>query len=342
MKKLAILGLGHIGRYVFDELTRTAYRNQVEVSGYDLSLGHDLSNREFLDSVVSKCDGVLASTPFFLNKSIAESCAIHNVDYFDLTESVEVTNYVRSLNSNSRFVTQCGLAPGMVSIIANSMAQKFDVVNDIEIRVGALPQNSSNHLQYYRTWNTEGLINEYIHSCPALRAGELVQLQPLQDLEQVVMNGVLLEAANTSGGIGSLAESWNGLAKNVNYKTLRYPGHWSHIKFLHDDLGLKNNFDTYVKLFNENVPVCTEDCIYILITVRGQIDGVYTARQYSKVIMSTKQHTAIQISTGSGVLCVIDAWSAGVLNHMHGWIAQEHIPDQGIFSSQYFQPYMVS
>jgi hypothetical protein len=58
--------------------------------------------------------------------------------------------------------------------------------------------------------------------------------------------------------------------------------------------------------------------------------------------MSTKQHTAIQISTGSGVLCVLDAWSAGDLNHMHGWIAQEHIPDKGIFSSQYIQPYMVS
>lgn len=333
MKKLAILGLGHIGKFVYDELKNNS--NFQTVDGYDLQLGHNLSDKTLLENIIPNYDGVLASTPFFLNKQIAELCAKYSVDYFDLTESVEVTEYVKGLQSKNKFITQCGLAPGMVSIIANGIAKKFDKVKDIEIRVGALPANASNHLQYYRTWNTEGLINEYIHPCPALKNKELVQLDPLGDFEEVIFDGLTLEAANTSGGIGSLAKSWYGRAENVNYKTLRYPGHWNHVKFLYNDLGLKSNFDIYVKLFNENIPQCTDDVIYILITVKGQRNNVYTVDQYKKIIRPTKQHTAIQISTGHGVMAVIDVWNQGLLYQKQGWIAQEDIPLDNVWNSKY-------
>ena len=78
---------------------------------------------------------------------------LSGVDYFDLTESVDVTEYVKTLN-NAKFITQCGLAPGMVSIIANNIASEFSHVKSIQIRVGALPMNTNNHMGYYRTWNT--------------------------------------------------------------------------------------------------------------------------------------------------------------------------------------------
>lgn len=336
MKRLAVLGLGHIGSYVLEQLQAAGV---AEVHGFDLSNGYDLSDNSVLETIIPHCDGVLASTPFFLNKQIATVCAKHAVDYFDLTESVEVTDYVKNLGTSSKFITQCGLAPGMVSVIANHLASRFDSVEEIAVRVGALPKSAKNHLKYYRTWNTEGLINEYIHPCPAIRDGRMVELAPLEDREQVCVNGMNFEAANTSGGIGSLAEIWLGRAGNVNYKTLRYPGHWDHIKFLANDLGLKNNFDTYVKLFNENVPVCSDDVVYILIQVSGQRGGAYTTESYSNTIGRDGSSTAIQIATGNGVLCVIDAWLQGHLDHMTGWIAQEHLPASEIFSSLWFTPY---
>lgn len=335
MKRLAILGLGHIGSYVLERLADSG-RN---VGGYDLSNGHDLSDIAVLQKIMSSVDGVLVCTPFHLNKTIAEQCALHGVDYFDLTESVEVTDYIKSLDSASRFVTQCGLAPGMVSIIAADLAVKFDTVNDIQIRVGALSTNANNHLQYYRSWNTEGLINEYIHPCPALVDGELVALRPLQDQELVTIAGMQLEAANTSGGIGSLAESYAGRARNVNYKTLRYPGHWNHIRFLADDLGLKQNFQTYVDLFNRHVPQCDNDRVYIHISVNGYNNGRYNQQQYTKIIECSKLHTAIQIATGCGVLCVLDAWMSGALDDRNGWIAQESLPFDAVFGSRWFKPY---
>ena len=336
MKKLAILGLGHIGSYV---LTTLMGDTNLKVSGYDLFAGNDLSSREVLEEIISKQDGVLVCTPFSLNKQIAELCNKLGVDYFDLTESVEVTDYVKTLNG-ARFITQCGLAPGMVSIIANHLARQFEEVSDIEIRVGALPENANNHMGYFKTWSTEGLINEYIHRCPALKNGAMVYLEPLADQENVTLNGLQLEAANTSGGIGSLCESYFGRADNVNYKTLRYPGHWNIMRFLKDDLGLKKNFNTYVKLFNENVPQTNKDCVMILIQVKGLINYQESVRQYDKIIKSN-ENTAIQITTAGGVMAVIDSWAHGNLDHLHGWISQENLDYQKVMNSPYAACYKI-
>lgn len=335
MKKLAILGLGHIGQYVFDTLSKDS---NFVVRGYDLKTGHDLTNTELLKSIIENSEGVLASTPYFLNKQIAALCNEFYTDYFDLTESVEVTNFVKTLNG-ARFVTQCGLAPGMVSIIANNLAKQFNRVENIEIRVGALPENSNNHMSYYRTWNTEGLINEYIHPCPAIKEGNLVNLEPLTELEDIMLNGARLEAATTSGGLGSLAESYLGKAKNVNYKTLRYPGHWTMMKFLKDDLGLADNFDTYVKLFNTHVPQTDKDYVFILINVTGDINGSYQIRQYSKIVDSKVDETAIQRTTAGGVMAVLDSWGQGKLDNMNGWVKQEDLDYNSIWNSKYSNCY---
>lgn len=334
MKKLAILGLGHIGSYVLGKLREDKNFN---VQGYDLSLGHDLSDIKTLTEVISGVDGVLASTPYFLNKNIAQVCNNLGVDYFDLTESVEVTDFVKQF-TNARFVTQCGLAPGMVSIIANHLATDFDTIENIEIRVGALPQNANNHLGYYRTWNTEGLINEYIHPCPAIKNFEFTNLDPVSEFEEIILNGITLEAATTSGGLGSLAETYRGKVKNLNYKTLRYRNHWSLIKFLKDDLGLKDNFDTFVKLFNTHVPQTDKDFVYILINVSGQKGG-YKIKQYSKVIESNEFETAIQITTGNGVMSVLDIWAKDSFQNIKGWIKQEDLNYEHLKLSKYSHCY---
>lgn len=335
MKKLAILGLGHIGSYVLGKLREDKNFN---VQGYDLSLGHDLSDIKTLTEVISGVDGVLASTPYFLNKNIAQVCNNLGVDYFDLTESVEVTDFVKQF-TNARFVTQCGLAPGMVSIIANDLASNFEQVQDIEIRVGALPIYSTNHMSYYRTWSTEGLVNEYINPCPALKNGLLCSLEPLIEQETVIIDGANLEACTTSGGLGSLAESYIGKARNVTYKTLRYPGHWDHMRFLKNDLGLSDNFDIFVNLFNKQIPITNQDCVYILINVSGFIGNKLYNKQYSNVINYQNDVTAIQLTTGHGVMSVIDVWNQGLLDDKIGWIKQEEINYNLIDNSKYSRCY---
>lgn len=334
-KKLGVLGLGHIGKYVYQTLKLDS---SIMVQGYDLLLGHDLNDTSLLENIISQMDGVVACTPYFLNKKIAEICNNLCKDYFDLTESVEVTEYVKTLK-NSRFITQCGLAPGMVSVIANHLAKQLTTVDTIQIRVGALPQNANNHMSYFRTWNTHGLINEYIHKCPSLKNGQLVDLEPLGDIEQVILNGLDLEAANTSGGLGSLAISYQGIAQNVNYKTLRYKGHWQLMRFLKDDLGLKENFDTYVELFNKHIPQTNKDFVFILVNVVGLANGTKTVGQYHKIIESNEQATAIQLSTAGGVMAVIDCWNQNKLDNKLGWIKQEELDYLTIWNSKYSDCY---
>ena len=351
MKKLAILGLGHIGRYVLDTLRPLVYDGWrfSKVDGFDISSGHDLSKDAVIHRILDQYDGVLVSTPYYLNKRIAAACHETRTDYFDLTESVEVTKYISELPVNgTRFVTQCGLAPGMVSIIANNMTRRFDQVTDVKIRVGALPKYASNHLGYYRTWNTEGLINEYIHPCPGLQDRKLVSLSPLADQENIQIDGKLFEAANTSGGLGSLAETLHARGvSNANYKTLRYPGHWDHIRFLKDDLGLganQYNFDTYVKLFNAHVPATTDDIVVILISVTGYRNGELVIDFYQKQIEAAPAlgHTAIQIATGSGVLSVLDSWAGQKMIDLSGWLKQEDLDFHSIWNSQFNQCYQLA
>jgi saccharopine dehydrogenase-like NADP-dependent oxidoreductase len=335
MKKLSILGMGHIGTYVFNTLRQNP---NFYITGYDLRLGHDLSDETFLAEIIKNSDGVLASTPFFLNKTIARLCNEYGTDYFDLTESVDVTNYVKTL-TNAKFVTQCGLAPGMVNIIAHHMARQYNEVQDIEIRVGALPINANNHMGYYRTWSTEGLINEYIHPCPAVKDGRLVVLEPLTQEEIVNMGGIILEARTTSGGVGSLAETWQGRARNVNYKTLRYPGHWDLIQYLKDDLGLATNFHTFVDIFNKQIPLTVQDCVYIMIRVSGWKNGNLYTDVYSKIINHQSDITAIQLTTGCGVMAVLDSWQQGRMDHLTGWVRVEDIDYDSIWGSIYSECY---
>ncbi len=92
------------------------------------------------------------------------------------------------------------------------------------MRVGALPQHPNNVLKYSLTWSTEGLINEYGNPCQAVSDGRLVEVAPLEGLEEIEIDGTLYEAFNTSGGLGSLAETHGARSESMNYKTIRYPG----------------------------------------------------------------------------------------------------------------------
>ena len=97
-----------------------------------------------------------------------------------------------------------------------------------------------------------GLINEYGNLCQGIENGEEVNMLPLGDLEEIKIDGLTYEAFNTSGGIGSLANSYMGRVKNINYKTIRYPGHCEKIRFLMNDLKLNYDRDTLKRIL-ENV-----------------------------------------------------------------------------------------
>src|SRR5262249_45064671 len=116
----------------------------------------DVTHPAELESFVVDCDAVVSAAPYYLNRTIAEVCARHEISYFDLTEDVETTNYVRGLSKGSRatFMPQCGLAPGAINIIGSGIANSFKTIRSVEMRVGALPLSASNQMKYYLSWST--------------------------------------------------------------------------------------------------------------------------------------------------------------------------------------------
>ena len=105
-------------------------------------------------------DAVISAGPFAINKNIGTVAAEMGIGYFDLTD-VETTEFIRSIDSNSVMMPQCGLAPGAINICAAGMINQFDKVKEVMMRVGALPRFTNNEMSYYLSWSTNGLINEY-------------------------------------------------------------------------------------------------------------------------------------------------------------------------------------
>ena len=273
-------------------------------------------------------DAVISSLPFYCNVGVAEAARNAGAHYFDLTEDVEVTRNVRRIAKDApqAFVPQCGLAPGFISIAAHELIQHFDEVRTVKLRVGALPQHPNNVLKYSLTWSTEGLINEYGNPCEALVDGRLVEAAPLEGLEEIEIDGTAYEAFNTSGGLGSLGETHGARVRNMDYKTMRYPGHCAQMRLLMNDLKLNHDRGTLKRILENAVPQTLQDVVIIYVAVTGTQDGELREENYVNKVYPQKiagrLWSAIQVTTASGICAVVDL----VLNsggRYRGFVRQE-------------------
>jgi saccharopine dehydrogenase-like NADP-dependent oxidoreductase len=255
---------------------------------------------------------IVSSLPYYCNIAIAKIAKEFNLNYFDLTEDTLTANTVTELskNANSAFVPQCGLAPGFISIVANQLMQHFPTLDIVKMRVGALPINISNALQYSLTWSTDGLINEYGNLCQAIMNGKEVNLFPLDDLEEIKIDGLTYEAFNTSGGIGSLAASYMDRVKSISYKTIRYPGHCEKMRFLMNDLKLNDDRETLKRILEHSIPKTSQDVVLVYVSVTGTQDTLYSEENYVKKFYPKKigntYWSAIQLTTASALCAVLD------------------------------------
>lgn len=292
----------------------------------------------------NKIEAVISSLPFYCNVPIAKAAAANNIHYFDLTEDVETTDAVLEISktAKSAFVPQCGLAPGFISIVAHHLMKNFPKLDTVKMRVGALPTNISNSLQYSLTWSTDGLINEYGNMCQGVDDGEEVTLLPLEGLEQIKVDGLTYEAFNTSGGIGSLAQSYRGRVKHISYKTIRYPGHCDKIKFLMNDLKLNQDRDTLKRIFEHAIPKTYQDVVLVYVSVTGEQDDQFIEENYVKKFypkrINGQRWSAIQLTTACGICSVVDL----VLNNSNkyqGFVRQEQFSLDDLTNNRFGEYY---
>ena len=329
MRKILVLGGGKIGSLIATLFIETG-EYEVHLGDVDKEttqrLSSEIVNPNFhahvVDVMVEKVldvflaeinvEGIISSLPYFCNQVVGKVARSQGVHYFDLTEDVEVTERIKSVSQGAKnaFVPQCGLAPGFISIVAHDLMTHFDAVEIVKMRVGALPVNPSNVLKYSLTWSTDGLINEYGNTCYGIENGEEVPLQPLEGYETIEIDGLLYEAFNTSGGLGTLADTYEGKVRTMNYKTLRYPGHCEKIHLLMNDLKLNDDRDNLKRILEKAVPKTLQDVVLIYASVTGKRQEELFEENYVKKIypqtIAGKLWSAIQVTTASGICSVVD------------------------------------
>jgi len=342
MRDIAIIGAGHIGAMIAEMLSASG---DYAVEVFDRSeaqlaalKAHPAVTTRVLDIAIA--DGlrealvgkyaVLSAAPFHLTTKVAEAAKAAGAHYLDLTEDVASTKRVMQLaeGATTAFIPQCGLAPGFITIIASALAKGFDELVDVRMRVGALPRFPANALNYNLTWSTDGVINEYCEPCEAVVNGRLCETTALEECEEFALDGVTYEAFNTSGGLGTLAETLAGKVRNLNYRTIRYPGHAAIMKALLNDLGLRHRREILKDIMEKALPTTMQDVVIIFVTVSGLRGGQLVQETYVNKVYAAPVHgelrSAIQITTAAGICTVLDMLASGDLPQT-GFIKQEEI-----------------
>lgn len=344
IRSVLVLGLGKVGSLVATLLHETGF----EVTGADcndvfgfqcLTKRLDLSTPdEWVDSLKG-FDAVVSCLPYHLNVRVATAAHELGIHYFDLTEDVPTTKAILRMSETSRGVMapQCGLAPGFIAIVGASLAEQFTKIRSIKLRVGALPQHPTGLLGYAFNWSPEGVVNEYLNDCEVIEDGVHKWVSPLEWLETIVIHGVQLEAFTTSGGLGTMCETYLGRVENLDYKTIRYPGHAKLMNFFFHELLMRKDRQKAGEILVHAKPPVMEDVVYIHASVEGWKGETLLrdefVRAFYPVEIAGRVWRAISWTTAASACAVVEMVSNGSLP-AKGFLKQEQIPLQAFLKTK--------
>ena len=204
----------------------------------------DVSNHEAVVALMRGHASTLSCVVYKLNAQLARAAIEAGTNFCDLGGNNDVVAAELAMDDAARaagvtIVPDCGLAPGMVAVLVAHGAARFPVLDEIHIRVGGLPQVPQPPLDYQMVFSVEGLINEYVERARVIRDGVITTVDSMTELESLEFPEPFgtMEAFQTSGGTSTLPETFLGRVKELDYKTIRYPGHCDKFKTM-IDLGL--------------------------------------------------------------------------------------------------------
>ncbi|SPH23669.1 Lysine 6-dehydrogenase [Defluviimonas aquaemixtae] len=334
--KIAVLGLGKVGHLAAELLAEAGFAvtgvDARAVSGCPFPVKTtDLADPDGLNDVLKDQEAVLSCLPYHLNSGVSTVAHGLGIHYFDLTEDVPTTKHIRDLAETAKGVMapQCGLAPGFVGIVGAHLAQMFEKVRSIRLRVGALPQNPTGLLGYAFNWSPEGVVNEYLNDCEVIEEGVHKTVSAMEWLETIYIDGVKLEAFTTSGGLGTMCETYADHIENLDYKTMRYPGHVQLMNFFFHELLMRENREMAGQILTHAKPPVDEDVVYVHVAAEGWTEGQLRRKEYVRAYypleIAGKRRTAIAWTTSASVVAVIEMVRDGLLP-AKGFLKQEDIP----------------
>ncbi|MFH1699554.1 MAG: saccharopine dehydrogenase C-terminal domain-containing protein [Candidatus Zixiibacteriota bacterium] len=366
--KIAVVGAGLMGRAAVYDLAQNKDVTKIGLFDIDLKAAKavakkyggkktavkkfDAGDVKMALKLFKEYDAVISAVTYKFNPGLAKAAIKAKAHFFDLGGNNTAVDREFKLHAQAKkadvvVIPDCGLAPGMVSVIAAGDLAKFDKPESLYIRVGGLPQKPRPPLDYQMLFSAEGLINEYYEPVVAIRNSKKVKLSPLAEIESLSFRGIgKLEAFTTSGGTSTLPKTYGRILKNLDYKTIRYPGHCEKFKTMMD-IGL----DSWDKIKVDGVKVAPRsvfkavldkslnfgepDLALVRVTTEGKIKG--KKRKYISEIIDKENRgtglTAMMRCTSFPVTII--AWMA-CAGHItkRGVIPQELAVDPAMFRKE--------
>jgi saccharopine dehydrogenase-like NADP-dependent oxidoreductase len=318
LQRIAVLGLGKVGTLAAKLLDRSGF----EVTGLDSRMPRerlpfaveiaDLRSDDGVRAATRDFDAVLSCLPYRLNKAIAIAAHGRGIHYFDLTEDVPTTQAIMELGKTARalMAPQCGLAPGFVGIVGAAQVAAFEECRSLRLRVGALPQHPTGLMGYAFNWSPEGVVNEYLNDCEVIEGGVRKTVSSMEWHETLYVEGVMLEAFTTSGGLGTICETFHGKVANVDYKTMRYPGHMRLMNFFFHELLMRDRRELAGQILTNAKPPVHDDIVYVHVSSEGSLEGRLQRREfvraYRPIELVGGLQTAIAWTTSASAVAVIE------------------------------------
>ncbi len=305
--KIMLIGAGMMGQAIAHYLASHDDVDQIVVADREISRAETIAERlrdtriiprrlevslpRAVREAMDGCDVAISAVPYFFNLSLAQAAVQTGASFCDLGGNNKIVAGELALDTKARvagvtIIPDCGLAPGLVNILAAAAVGDLDTAHTVSIRVGGLPQHPRPPLGYQIVFSPHGLINEYMEPSTVLRDGKIVTVPSLTEPEEISFPQPYdkLEAFHTSGGSSTLPHTMHGRVKNLDYKTIRYPGHLEKIRAM-ADLGF---FDSApheidgtdvvpralaVHLLREHLSFGEPDVVLLRVSARGTMAG---------------------------------------------------------------------
>jgi lysine 6-dehydrogenase len=341
--KILVLGAGRMGLgAVFDLVHNSPSVEAVTVADFNLKKAEevaekvdvgkvtphhiDVANISDVARLMRSHDSAISCVNYWYNAELSRAAIATQTNFCDLGGNNYIVDEQLALDDEARgagisIIPDCGLAPGMVSILAMHGAKRFDETEEIHIRVGGLPQNPKPPLNYQLVFSVEGLINEYIEVARVIRDGQITEVESMTEIESLSFDDFPpLEAFQTSGGTSTLPDTFLGKIKELDYKTIRYAGHCERFKSM-IDLGLCSSEEILVdyqkitprKVFGElltrNLPADEPDYVLVRLELAGKKGGETKKLRYD--IVDKQDET-----TGLSAMMRTTAFPASIIGQM--------------------------
>jgi lysine 6-dehydrogenase len=360
--KILVLGAGMMGRAItydlanysdFEKITLVDNNNKTiqDAEGflknkritYDVL---DLKNKTKLQECFKKHDVVVSAVPYSFNVFLTEMAINTGCHFLDLGGNNDIVAKQRNLSENAieknvTIIPDCGLAPGLVSVITKDIVEQFDNIDSVKIRVGGLPQNPKPPFNYQIVFSPNGLINEYVEDAIVLDHGKIIKKKSMTEIEKINFPKPFneLEAFLTSGGTSTMPYTFKDKISYLDYKTIRYPGHCEKFKLLLE-MGLGSDKpvfdgnkhivprDLLIDFIMDYIPVTGEDAVLVRVKANGIMNNKKIDLQYQIIDYYDKKNnmTSMMRTTGFPVSIVAQMIEKQDINQRGVFCCEEIVP----------------